>query len=431
MDQDRESHTVRDMAVVYGTSWCPDCRRAKQFLGDQRVPYQWIDIEHDRQAMAYVEEVNRGKRIVPTIVCRDGHILVNPSNATLAVHLGLQTQAEHTFYDVIVVGAGPAGLTASIYTAREKLDTLVIEKGTPGGQAGVTQLLDNFPGFDQGITGQEFAHRLTNQARRFGVEILQAQEVTTIRVNGQYREVVTADGSVYGARAILVATGAHYRRLNVPGEDELIGINLHFCATCDGPFYQDKDVMVIGGGNSGFEEGLYLTRFVKSLTIVEFLPQVRASPILQEKMAEQDNVTVVTHHAVQEFVVREGRLAAVRALDRATDEVKEWHPAGVFIFIGLSPNSGFLPVEIERDRRGFVLTGPTFQTTMPGVFAAGDVRAGATAQAAAAAGEGVTAALMIRDYLREDRETKPEAGRQLFHFGPPPASNEQIGGDVA
>jgi thioredoxin reductase (NADPH) len=160
-------------------------------------------------------------------------------------------------------------------------------------------------------------------------------------------------------------------------------------------------VLVIGGGNSGFEEGLYLTRFARSLTIVEFSAQVKASLILQEKMAEQENVTVVTNHAVQEFVVHEGRLAAVRAMDRATGETKEWHPAGVFVFIGLSPNSGFLPQAIERNRNGFVCTDRSFQTAMQGVFAAGDVRAGATAQAAAAAGEGVTAALMIRDYVRE------------------------------
>jgi len=403
MSETNESRAKQGQATIYGTHWCPDCKRAKQFLGDQRVPYQWVDIERDAQAMGYVEQINDGKRIVPTIVCRDGSILVNPSNAELAARLGLKTQAKHTFYDVIVVGAGPAGLTAAIYTAREKLDTLVIEKGAPGGQASVTQVIENFPAFDEGISGEEFARRLTNQARRFDVEILQAQEVTAIRTSGQYQEVVTADGRTYGGRAILIATGARYRRLNVPGEAELIGINLHFCATCDGPFYKGKDVLVIGGGNSGFEEGLYLTRFARSLTIVEFLPQVRASPILQEKMAEQNHVTVFTNHAVQEFIVQEGRLAGVQVMDRATGTVKEWHPDGVFIFVGLSPNSGFLPDEIERDRYGFVLTDHTFQTAFRGVFAAGDVRAGATHQAASAAGEGVTAALMIRDYLLDQR----------------------------
>jgi thioredoxin reductase (NADPH) len=348
--------------VVYGTVWCPDCKRAKQFLGEQRIHYHWVDIERDPQAMTYVEEVNEGKRIVPTIMFPDGSILVEPSNAELAEKLGLSTKAKRTYYDVIVVGGGPAGLSAALYTTREGLETLVIERAAPGGQTGITQIIDNFPGFDEGISGEEFARRLTNQAQRFGVEILQAQEVTGIRTNGRYREVLPADGTCYGAHAVLLATGAHYRRLDVPGENELIGVNIHFCATCDGAFYRDKDVLVIGGGNSAFEEGLFL--------------------------------------AVQEFLVEDGRLAGVRVLDRTTNEIKEWHPDGVFVFIGMTPNSGFLPAEIERDRYGFVKTDRTMQTSIKGVFAGGDVRAGATAQAASAAGEGVTVALMIRDYLR-------------------------------
>ena len=389
----------QDRLIVYGTTWCPDCKRAKQFLGEQRIHYHWVDIEQDSEAMAYVEEVNQGKRIVPTIVFPDGSILVEPSNAELAQKLGLTTKARRTYYDVIIVGGGPAGLTAALYTAREGLDTLVIEKSAPGGQAGITQIIDNFPGFDQGISGEEFARRLTNQARRFGVEILQAQAVTDLRTDGQYREVLTADGSRYVGRAVLIATGSRYRRLNVPGEEELIGVNIHFCATCDGAFYKDKEVLVVGGGNSGFEESLFLTRFATHVTIVEFEPQVKASPILQEKVAGRDDITVITNHAVQEFVVADGRLGAVKVQDRATGEVKEWHPDGVFVFVGMSPNSDFLPPEIERDRFGFILTDKTLQTSIRGVFAAGDVRAGATAQAASAAGEGATAALMIRQYL--------------------------------
>ena len=201
----RRTDNPPDILTVYGTTWCPDCKRSKQFLGDQRVRYKWVNIEQDPEAMAYVEQINDGKRIVPTIICPNGTILVEPSNAELAAEMGLKTQAAHTFYDLIVVGAGPAGLSAAIYAAREKLDTLVIEKGAPGGQAGITQLIDNYPGFDEGISGDEFAARLTRQARRFGVEILQAQEVTTIRANGQYREVVNADGSCYGAPAVLIA----------------------------------------------------------------------------------------------------------------------------------------------------------------------------------------------------------------------------------
>lgn len=387
--------------VIYGTTWCPDCKRSKQFLGDQRIQFRWVDIEQDPEAMSYVMEVNHGKRVVPTIVCPDGSIMVEPSNAQMAEKLGLVTRAKHTFYDVIIIGGGPSGLTAGLYLAREGVETLMIEKSAVGGQIGITQTLENFPGFDDGISGSEFTRRLTRQAQRFGVEILQAQNVTGVRTNGQYREVNTADGSNYAAKAVLVSTGARYRRMNIPGESELIGINIHFCATCDGAFYKGKEVLVIGGGNSGFEEGLFLTRFATHVTIVEFLPEVKASQILQDKVAEREDMTVYTNHAVQEFLIQNNHLAGVKVQDRATGEIKTWHPDGIFIFVGLSPNSDFLPAEVERTPAGFVITDKTLQSSVKGIFAAGDVRLGATAQAVAAAGEGATAALMIRDYLRK------------------------------
>lgn len=385
--------------VVYGTTWCPDCQRSKAFLGEQRIHYIWVDIETDLVAADYVQKINDGKRVVPTIVFPDGGILTEPSNAELAQKLGIATRAEKTYYDVIVIGGGPAGLTAALYLSREGFETLVIEKSAPGGQAGVTQIIENFPGFDEGITGAEFADRLTRQAQRFGVEVLQAQSVTDIRTNGQYREVHTADDTRYAARAVLVATGSRYRRLNVPGEEELIGVNIHFCATCDGAFYKDKNVLVIGGGNSGFEEGLFLTRFAEHVTIVELLPEVKASMVLRNKVSQREDMHVVTNHAVQEFVVQDGKLAGIRVEDRASGEVSEWQADGVFVFVGLSPNTSFLPPEIERDRFGFIVTDRMLGTTMPGVFAAGDVRAGATAQIASAVGEGATSALMIREYL--------------------------------
>lgn len=389
-----------DIIMVYSTAWCPDCKRAKQFFGEHRIPYQSIDIEHHPEAMAYVEQVNNGMRSVPTIVFPDGEIMIEPSNATLAQKLGLQTRAKRQFYDAIVVGAGASGLTAALYLAREGVDTLVVERSGIGGQVATTQTMENFPGFDEGIAGADFADRLGRQARRFGVEIVQAQEVSAIQRDGVYLSVATTDGAEYRARTMLLATGARYRRLGIPGEDDLIGINVHFCATCDGPFYQDKNVLVIGGGNSGFEEGIFLTKFARQVDIIEFMPEVKASRILQEKVATMPNMSVTVNHAVKQLKGKR-RLEAVLVENRATGELKELHPDGIFVFIGMTPNSSLVIGKTEVDSGGFVVTNKTLMTQIPGLFAAGDVRSGSTKQAASAAGEGATAALMMRAYLRE------------------------------
>ncbi len=383
--------------MVYSTVWCPDCKRAKQFFGEQRVAYTNVDIEQNQKALTFVEKVNNGMRIIPTIIFPDGEILVEPSNAELARKLGLTTKAQFKYYDVIVIGSGPAGLTAALYLAREGKQTLVIERAGLGGQAGMTQNIENFPGFDEGITGAEFAERLGRQARKFGVEILQAQEVKDISRKGQYLCVETGGGESYGGKAVLLATGASYRRLGIPGEDDLIGINVHFCATCDGAFYKDKKVLVIGGGNSGFEEGLFLTNFARQVDIVEFMPEVKASQILREKVAFMENMKVTVNHAVKELRGKH-RLEAVIVEDRATGEIKEWQYDGIFVFIGLTPNSTLLKSKADLDRWGFVET-RYMQSSMEGVFAAGDVRSGSTKQAASAAGEGASAAIAIREYL--------------------------------
>jgi len=336
-------------------------------------------------------------RIIPTIIFPDGEIMVEPTNAQLAERLGLTTKAQFKFYDVIVIGAGPAGLTAALYLAREGKKALVIEKGSLGGQAGITQIIENFPGFDEGIAGAEFAERLVRQARKFGVEILQAQEVKKITREGQYLCVETSDGESYGGKAVLLATGASYRRMDIPGEADLIGINIHFCATCDGAFYKDKKVLVIGSGNSAFEEGLFLTNFAQQVDIVSHAPEVKASQILREKVAFMENMNVILNHAVKEFRGEKG-LESIVVEDRATGETKEWDYDGVFVFIGLTPNSDLIKNNSKLDMRGFVMT-DNMQSSMDGVFAAGDVRAGSTKQAASAAGEGASAAIAIREYL--------------------------------
>jgi thioredoxin reductase (NADPH) len=385
--------------TVYGATWCSDCKRAKKFLGEQRVHYHWVDVEQDADGLALVERVNDGKRIIPTIVFDDGAMLVEPSNAELASKLGLQTRGRLDYYDLICVGGGPASLTAALYAAREGLDVLVIERSGLGGQAGVTERLDNFPGFPDGIGGGEFADRLAEQARRFGVELLQAQDVTGLRVEAESRYVRTADGHEYGARAVLVATGSTYRRLGVPGEDDLIGAGVHFCATCDGPFYKGQHVVVIGGGNSAGEESLFLTRFADKVTILVRGDKMTASKIVQDKIAETDKVELRYHTEVA-ALLGEGKLSGITIRDTRSGVSEELHPAGVFVFIGLTPNAGWLPDEVRRDAYGFVETDLTLATSIPGVFAAGDVRKGSTKQAASAAGEGATAALMVREYLK-------------------------------
>jgi len=262
----------------------------------------------------------------------------------------------------------------------------------------VTERLDNFPGFPEGVTGAEFAERLRAQAERFGVEILSAQEVTGVGVDGRYKSVRTGDGEDYLASAVLLALGSTYRRLGVPGEEDFIGAGVHFCATCDGAFYRDKEVLVVGGGNSAGEESIFLTKFASKVTVVTRDPQLTASKVVQEKVTENDQIDVVTNSTLKEFH-GDSRLRSVVLENVKTGETREDDPDGVFVFIGLTPNSELVKDKVELDDFGFIQTDIGLQTSMPGVFAAGDVRAGATKQAASAAGEGAAVALSIRRHL--------------------------------
>ena len=386
--------------TVYGAPWCPDCTRAKQFLGEQRVRYDWVDIDLNEDARAYVQQVNDGKQIIPTIIFEDGSLLVEPSNAELAAKLGIQPKARRDFYDLIVVGGGPAGLSTALYAAREGIDTLVIESSAIGGQAGVTERIDNYLGFPEGVEGARLADDMRAHAERFGAEMLPAQTVAQIRSDGAYRTVVTESGDEYGAMALLLAVGTRYRRLNVPGEEDFIGAGIHFCATCDGPFYKGEEMVIIGGGNSALEEGLFLTRFASKVTLLVRGDALSASQVLQDKAANHPGMEIRFNNSVQEFR-GESRLSGVLAKDSTTGEIEELHPGAVFVFIGLDPNTGFLSNLVELDDYGFLRTFDNMQTSAEGIFAAGDVRAGSTKQVASAVGEGAAAALMVRQYLEK------------------------------
>lgn len=401
--------------TVYGAYWCPDCRRSKKFLGEQFIPFRWVDIEQDKDGEAYVLQKNNGKRIIPMIVFEDDTFLVEPSNAELAKKLGLKTEAQKVYYDLIIIGGGPAGLTASIYAAREGAEVLLIERSGLGGQASITVGLDNFPGFPEGISGQEFSERVVKQAQRFGVEILQAVDVERMAYEDGYHEVYTSDGKHYHSQAVLIATGASYKRLEIPGEDDYIGAGIHFCATCDGPFYKGaKEIVVVGGGNSAVEEGLHLTNFADKVILLVRGERLTASQIAIDKVNEPNSKVEVRFNVVVDaFEGENSKLKSIKYHYKNSDKLEEIQPAAAFIFIGQTPNTSFLKDYAALDPYGFILTGHDlkhkngndmeplpFEMSVPGLFAAGDARHGSTKQVASAVGEGAAASISIREFLR-------------------------------
>jgi thioredoxin reductase (NADPH) len=392
--------------TVYGAPWCPDCKRSKKFLVEHRVPFRWVDVDEDAEGLRFIEELQKGGRTIPTIVFPEGDHLLEPSDGDLARRLGLRLEADRAAYDLAIVGGGPAGLAAAIYAAREGISALVVDRSALGGQAEVTERVDNYPGFPDGIGGSELAERFVTQARRYGVEMLAAVGVDGLEPDGSHTVLRLAGGQRVCAQAVLVATGSSYRRLGVPGEDELIGAGVHFCATCDGPFYKGaEELLVVGGGNSGLEEGMFLSQFADRIRLVEFAPELKASRLLQDKVRSDPKFAIHTNTEVVELRGRP-KLEEVVARDRTSGEEFRWHPRGAFVFIGLDPNSAFLKGTVDLDRWGFVVT-DGYATSTPGVFCAGDVRAGSTKQLGAAVGEGIAALLEIRRHLERSREITP------------------------
>ncbi|MDB5182040.1 MAG: putative thioredoxin reductase [Candidatus Saccharibacteria bacterium] len=302
-------------------------------------------------------------------------------------------------HDVIIIGAGPAALTAAIYTTREDIGTLLFERGVIGGLAAVTDMIDNYPGFPDGIEGLTLATSLEKQAERFGA-VIELGEVTKIIDEGEYKRLETTSGDMR-ARAVLVATGSDYKKIGVPGEQEYYARGVHYCATCDGAFYRDKRLVVVGGGNSAVQEAIFLTRFASHIDLLVRADHLRASDVLQHDLEKYtDKITVHFNTTTDEIVGEDNKVIKVLGTDKVKGEKVEFETDGVFVFVGLEPNSQFLKTsEIKLDEIGFVLTDQHLQTQIPGVFAAGDIRSGATMQIASAAGEGATAALKIREYL--------------------------------
>ena len=307
-------------------------------------------------------------------------------------------QTDTPKHDVIIIGAGPAALTAAIYTTREDIETVLFERGVVGGLAAVTDKIDNYPGFADGIEGLTLAQELQKQAERFGATI-ELGEVTGIHDEGEYKRLETTSGDML-AKAVLIATGSDYKKIGVPGEEEYYARGVHYCATCDGAFYRDKTLVVVGGGNSAVQEALFLTRFTTHIDLL-VRSTIKASDVLQHELDEYVKQGKITVHlgTTTDEIVGEDR-AVTKVVGTKDGKKVEFPTDGVFVFVGLMPNSQFLqPTSIRLDEIGFVLTDEHLHTTMPGVFAAGDIRSGATMQIASAAGEGATAALKIREYL--------------------------------
>ena len=306
--------------------------------------------------------------------------------------------------DLVVIGAGPSALAAAIYTTREEIDTVLYEKSVVGGMAAITDRIDNYPGFAEGIEGMQLATHLQTQAERFGTEI-DYGEASEIRDNGATKTVVI-DGKDVEAKAVLIATGSEYKKIGVPGEAELYGRGVHYCATCDGAFYKDKRLVVIGGGNSAVQEAIFLTRFSSHIDMV-VRSKFRASEVLVNELQEYiDNgkITVHMQTTTEEIVSDKGTVTAVRVKHDGEDRLIETD--GVFVFVGLLPNTQFLAgSKVELDSVGHIKTDLKLETSVPGIFASGDVRSGATLQIASAVGEGATAALNIREYLSELKKT--------------------------
>ena len=383
---------------LFGADWCPDCRRAKSFLRDNDVNFQFIDVDKYDWATQKVEEINNGKRIIPTILL-DEVAHTNPDNIRLTELLSINIEKEHKIFDTVIIGGGAAGLTTSIYAQRDRFDSLILEKSTIGGNAFLTEKIENYPGF-QTISGPKLMEKMEEQAKTYGAVIKTGEEVIAIEKQDDLFSIKTKSTSYLG-KTIVLSTGSTYRKLGIPNEEELIGSGIHFCATCDGAFYRDKDIIVVGGENSALEEGIFLAGFCKSVKIVHRSEKFTASETYVEKLETIDNISTYMNKSSLEFISNDkGLFSGLKVKNNDTNEESVIEADGVFIFIGLIPNTKSFKGIVNLDSSGFIQTTGLAETSVKGIFAAGDCREGAIAQVAAATGEGVLASYGIRNYLK-------------------------------
>jgi thioredoxin reductase (NADPH) len=406
---------------VAGTLWSATSHTIKDFLARSQIPYQWLDIEQDAEARALVEAVNKEQRRLPVLFFPDGSTLIDPDITTVAEKVGLRTQATQPFYDLIIVGAGPAGLAGAVYGASEGLCTLLIDKGTTGGQASTSSRIENYLGFPNGLSGADFARRATAQATRLGAEILTAREVTQIRVDDPYRFVKLADGTELSCKALMIATGASLRAFDIPGIEALTGAGVYYgAALTEAAYYKGKPMFVLGGANSAGQGAMLFSRYASKVTML-----VRGSS-LQKDMSQYlidqingtENINVRVRTSIIEAIGTD-RLEALVIKDNDTGDIETVPAAALFVFIGAKPHSEFVADVVERNEAGFILTGPDLirdgrrpknwrlnrdpyllETSVPGIFAAGDIRQGTIRRVASAVGQGSTAVSLVHQYLK-------------------------------
>jgi len=406
---------------VAGTLWSASSHTIKDFLARSQIPYQWLDIEQDAEARALVDAVSNEQHHLPVLFFPDGSTLINPHITTVAAKIGLRTQAMHPFYDLIIVGAGPAGLASAVYAASEGLRTLLIDKETTGGQAGTSSRIENYLGFPNGVSGADLARRATAQATRLGAEILTAQEVTQIRVDDPYRFVKLTDGTELSCKALIIATGASLHTLDVPGVEALNGAGVYYgAALTEAAYYKGKHMFVVGGANSAGQGAIFLSRYASKVTMLVRGNSLQKdmSQYLIDQINYTENIELRTHTSVSR-VIGTDRLEALVIRENETGETETVPAAALFVFIGAKPHSDFVADVVERNQTGFILTGPDLirdgrrpknwrlnrdpyllETTVPGIFAVGDVRQDAIKRVASAVGQGSTAISFVHQYLK-------------------------------